>query len=212
MNADEQQAALSVPMDSGESEPVTRGERRRARILAAFHDCIIEKGYAKTTLRDVARTAGISASHLLYYFSGKDAILEHYFEDVAFRIMARIESFASNDPARQIELLSDLFFAGKGITRSEIGFMLECFGVAVHDKKLRKDKKKLDRFCKNYLAALFRQLPAGPAKAEVHAEVAYAVLIGLRTAAYFDKRVQLPAARQLFNEEMRNLGGIRSRD
>jgi AcrR family transcriptional regulator len=193
-------------------ERVSRGDRRRARILAAFHDCIIDKGYAKTTLRDVAKAAGISASHLLYYFPGKDSILEYYFEDVALKIAGRIESFRAAEPLPQIDLLSDLFFAGKGITRSEIGFMLECFGVAVHDKKLRKEKKKLDRFCKAYLAELFSQLPSGSGKAQQHAEIAYAILIGLRTAAYFDKRLKLPLARQLFHEEMLNLAGLRERD
>lgn len=212
MTQDELNVVADVAADANEGEPASRGELRRSRILAAFHDCIIEKGYAKTTLRDVARAAGISASHLLYYFSGKDAILEHYFRDVGLKIMGRLDHFRPEEPARRIELLSDLFFAGKGITRSEIGFMLECFGVAVHDKTLRRDKKKLDRFCKRYIADLFRELPAGGARAEAHAEVAYAVLIGLRTAAYFDKRVDLLSARQLFSEEMRNLGGIRERD
>jgi len=187
----------------------SRGDERRARILAAFHDCIIDKGYAKTTLRDVARTAGLSASHLLYYFPGKDAILEHYFEEVSLRIRERIDSFRSETPERQVTLLTDLFFAGKGITRSEIGFMLECFGVAVHDRKLRKQKKRLDRYCKAYLAELFRLLPSGSERALAHAEIAYALLIGLRTAAYFDKRVELPTARRLFNEEMVSLGGLR---
>jgi len=189
----------------------SRGDRRRARILSAFHDCIITNGYAKTTLRDVARTAGISASHLLYYFPGKDSILEHYFEDVAMKIERRIDSFRNADPLLQIDLLSDLFFAGKGITRSEIGFMLECFGVAVHDKTLRKNKKRLDRHCKAYLADLFRCFPAGGAKAEAHAEIAYAMLIGLRTAAYFDKRLDLTMARQLFHQETLNLAGIGER-
>jgi AcrR family transcriptional regulator len=193
-------------------EGLSRGDQRRARILTAFHDCIIDKGYAKTTLRDVARAAGISASHLLYYFPGKDSILEYYFEDVALKIVGRIESFRSADALQQMDLLSDLFFAGKGITRSEIGFMLECFGVAVHDKNLRKEKKKLDRFCKAYLASLFSQLPSGGSKDAAHAEIAYAILIGLRTAAYFDKRLKLPLARQLFHEEMRNLAGLRPRD
>ena len=142
---------------AGESKPRSRGEKRRERILLAFHDCILDKGYARTTLRDVSRKADISASHLLYYFSGKDAILEQYFENVGKRIKERLDSFRTEQPVRQIELLTDLFFAGKGITRSEIGFMLECFGVAVHDKRLRKDKKKLDRYCKAYLTQLFDQ-------------------------------------------------------
>lgn len=203
--------AGSAETDVADSGQGSRGDRRRARILSAFHDCIITNGYAKTTLRDVARAAGISASHLLYYFPGKDSILEHYFEDVAMKIERRIDSFRNEQPLLQIDLLSDLFFAGKGITRSEIGFMLECFGVAVHDKTLRKQKKKLDRFCKAYLADLFGRFPAGDSKAEAHAEIAYAILIGLRTAAYFDKRLELTMARQLFHQETLNLAGLGER-
>ena len=185
--------------------PGSRGGQRRVRILAAFHDCIISKGYSKTTLRDVAKAADMSASHLLYYFPGKDTMLEHYFENVAQRIVERIESFRTESPQQQIDFLADLFFAGKGITRSEIGFMLECFGVAVHDKPIRRDKKKLDRFCKSYLQELFERSPSGPDSAEAYAELSYAMLIGLRTAAYFDKRLGIPKARQLFRNEMMNM-------
>ena len=85
--------------------PGSRGGERRERILKAFHDCIIRNGYAKTTLRDVALEAGMTASHLLYYFPGKDAILEHYFDQVAKRIMARLKSFRDEKPERQIDLL-----------------------------------------------------------------------------------------------------------
>jgi AcrR family transcriptional regulator len=192
--------------------PESRGDKRRVQILSAFHDCIISKGYAKTTLRDVAQTAEMSASHLLYYFSGKDTLLEHYFDNVAQAIVERIESFRTEAAERQFELLADLFFAGKGITRDEIGFMLECFGVAVHDKQLHRDKTELDRFCKSYLQELFEQSPCGSSRARAYAEISYAMLIGLRTAAYFDERLGLPRARRLFNEEMLNLAGLRQRD
>ncbi len=189
----------------------TRGVKRRARIMAAFHDCIISKGYAKTTLRDVARTAGMTASHLLYYFSGKDTLLEYYFDNVAQTIVERIESFTTEIPERQFEQLADLFFAGRGITRSEIGFMLECFGVAVHDSQLGDQKTELDRFCKSYLSELFAQSPCGTSRATDYAEISYAMLIGLRTAAYFDKRLGLPRARGLFYDEMLNLAGFSQR-
>jgi AcrR family transcriptional regulator len=192
--------------------PGTRGGKRRALILSAFHDCIISKGYAKTTLRDVAQAADMSASHLLYYFPGKDTMLEHYFENVAQRIMERIEAFQDELPEQQIGLLADLFFAGKGITRSEIGFMLECFGVAVHDNKLGHDKTKLDRFCKTYLKELFEQSPSGPSNASNYAEISYAMLIGLRTAVYFDERLELSEAHRLFRTAMMNIAGYGARD
>ena len=191
--------ATETRPDNTTHEPKTRGGRRRARILSAFHDCI--------TLRDVAKAADMSASHLLYYYAGKDILLERYFANVSERIVGRIESFRSASPEQQIGLLADLFFAGKGITLSEIGFMLECFGVAVHDSELQSDKTKLDRFCKQYLRDLFKQTPRGSKRARDYAELSYAILIGLRTAAYFDERLGLPRARKLFYSEMMNLAG-----
>ena len=177
----------------------SRGDSRRERILVALHDCILDKGYSKTTLREVAQSAGMTASHLLYYFSGKDAILEHYFEVVSARITNRIDSFREESPARQVELLADLFFAGKGITNSETGFMLECFGAAVHDEQLHAEKAALDHHCKDYLEELFLEASCDEAGARDCAEVAYALLIGLRTAAYFDDQLELSDARRLFH-------------
>jgi AcrR family transcriptional regulator len=199
--------AMNTNPKSEQAMPVpgTRGGERRKLILSGFHDCIINKGYAKTTLRDVAQAAGMSASHLLYYFSGKDAILEHYFNEVSKRITERIESFRGESVERQFELLADLFFAGKGITISEIGFMLECFGVAVHDEALNRDKAALDRACKIYLQELFEQSPCGSKGSRASAEMAYAMLIGLRTAVFFDEQVDLPRARGLFHTEIVNL-------
>ncbi len=186
-------------------ESTMRGGKRRIRIFQALHDCIIEKGYAKTTLADVARTAEMTPSHLLYYFSGKDAILEDFFENVAQRIVERMEGFRTETAERRVDLLVDLFFAGKGITMSEIGFMLECFGVAVHDKQLHSEKTALDRFCKTYLEELFVESPCGASNARDSAEVAYAMLIGLRTAVYFDQRIDLSRARSLFRTSIMNL-------
>lgn len=187
----------------------SRGDRRRARILTALHDCIIAQGYSRTTLRDIAKAAGMSASHLLYYFSGKDAILETYFQNVADLLLERIAGLRELPPERQVDQLSDLFFAGKGLTRSEIGFMLECFGVAVHDHRLSQLKASLDRQCKAYLEDLFESFEAeGARSTRDAAEIAYAILIGLRTAAYFDQEVELPKARRLFHDSILRLAGL----
>ena len=183
----------------------SRGGNRRKLILDSFHDCIISKGYSKTTLRDVAKAAGMSASHLLYYFSGKDAILEHYFAVVSERIKERIDSFRGDAVVHQLDLLADLFFAGKGISNSETGFMLECFGVAVHDRQLHDEKAELDRFCKSYLEELFLKTKATKKESRDNAELVYALLIGLRTAAYFDDRLELKQARRLFHAGTLNL-------
>lgn len=186
-----------------------RGERRRKLIFRSLHACIIKKGYAKTTLADIAESADMSPSHLLYYFKGKEAILEEYFQNVALQILERLDSFTEHPPREQIDLLSELFFSGAGITKSEIGFMLECFGVAVNDKVLRKEKAELDVQCKGYLTELFSKTPRPlMSSAKDCAEVCYAMLIGLRSAVFFDDSIELANARRLFHSSMSGIAGI----
>ena len=199
--------------DAAKDEPQTRaanerGSKRRRRILKALHDCVIDKGYAKTTLADVARVAEMSPSHLLYYFRGKDAILEYYFEDMARRLLGRIDSFRAEPPERQIDLLAELFFTRHGMSNSEIGFMLECFGAAVHDEQLHLEKSMLDRTIKKYLEALFRRPTASTDSVRDTAEIAYSMLIGLLTTAFFDDRLELSKAHHLFRAEMLRLANL----
>jgi AcrR family transcriptional regulator len=195
----------AIPQEKGSS----RGDKRRKLILSALHGCIIEKGYAKTTLADVAEAAGMYPSHLLYYYNGKEAVLEHFFQNVSARITTRIDDFQSELPEEQIRLIAELFFAGAGISKSEIGFMLECFGVAVGDKVLRREKSDMDQRCKASLTDLFKQTPGGliPDPRDA-AEVAYATLIGLRSAVYFDDKLNLRDAHRLFRSSMLAIAGL----
>ena len=187
-----------------------RPEFNRKRILRALHDCVIKEGFAKTTLADIAKTAKMYPSHVLYYFEGKNAILECYFRNVSEKIQQRFDGYRGKSPEQQIDFLADLYFAGQGLTISEIGFMFECFGVAVHYKKLHRDKAKLDEISKAFIAELFENTPrkgviSGP---KVTAEIAYAMLIGLRATVYFDKNIDLPTAHHLFRNSMLVLAGL----
>ena len=102
----------------------------------------------------------MSASHLLYYFKGKDSILEQYFEHVSMRFLERIDYFSNQDPRKQIQSLADFWFKGQTSTVKEIGFMLECFGAAVNDEALRVIKTKFDARCKAYLVGIFDASPS----------------------------------------------------
>lgn len=196
--------AVTPPKKAG-----TRGHQRRNLIYRSLHDCILQKGYVKTTLADVAEGAGMSASHLLYYFKGKEAILEQYFERVSERFLLRIDSFREQAPAQQIQSLADFWFKGEAGTRQEIGFMLECFGAAVNDKVLQKTKAQFDSRCKLYLADLVSLGPAlAMGSATDTAEIAYAVMIGLRSSVYFDDDVDLEDAHRLFIGSLRALSGM----
>ena len=53
-----------------------KGERTRARIVAAAAALIHERGVAGTTLDDVRTAAGVSGSQLSHYFAGKDELVQ----------------------------------------------------------------------------------------------------------------------------------------
>ena len=63
---------------------------RRGKIVTALYRCMAKKGYAATTLCDIAEEAGMTSSHLLYYYPGKEAILEAFFRAVTKRIEKEI--------------------------------------------------------------------------------------------------------------------------
>ena len=187
----------------------SRGDKRRRLIFRSLHDCILEKGYVKTTLADVAEGAGMSASHLLYYFKGKEAILEQYFANVSVQFLERLDRFSQQEPREQIQSLADFWFKGEASTRKEIGFMLECFGAAVNDDVLRVTKAEFDMRCKAYLADIFDNAPSVfMDDAKDAAELSYALMIGLRSAVYFDQDIDLEDAHRLFLSSMLSMCGL----
>ena len=188
----------------------SRGIARRRKIFRSLHDCVLAQGYVRTTLADIARGAGMRPSHLLYYFKGKEDILEQYFLLVSDRFTERLAGFEIESHEVQIALLVDFWFRGETSTREEIGFMLECFGAAVHDEELRKTKTAFDRYCKAHLVRLFEggPVPASSADAaRVQAELSYAMMIGLRSAVYFDDQIKLEDAHRLFRDALRQACG-----
>src|ERR1700733_14548151 len=47
----------------------------RDALLLAAKQCLLEKGYARTTARDIASAAGVSLAAIGYHFASKDALL-----------------------------------------------------------------------------------------------------------------------------------------
>lgn len=197
------------PITSSAEHKESRGDQRRRLIFKSLHDCIIAQGYVKTTLLDIASGADMSASHLLYYFKGKEAILEQYFERVSVRFLEKLDLFSNQQPEQQMKSLADFWFKGEAGTVKEIGFMLECFGAAVNDDVLRVTKADFDERCKAYLASIFDACPtASMHSSKDAAELSYSLMIGLRSAVYFDTDIDLSDAHRLFLGSMRNMSGL----
>jgi AcrR family transcriptional regulator len=200
-------ARANDPPRRGGSGGNARGAQRRLTIYRALHDCVIERGFSRTTLADIAARAGMSASHLLYYFDGKEAILARYFAHVASTFLDQIGSRRHAPVDEQIDHLADLWFLGRSSATTEIGFMLECFGIAVHDEAMHATKTDFDRRCRDYLGSLL-VAASDPADTGDAAQIAYSLMIGLRSAVYFDSSLTATEARRIFRNTLRRLAQL----
>jgi AcrR family transcriptional regulator len=187
---------------------VARNDQRRARIVEALRECMLARGYAGTSLSDIARAAGMTPSHLLYYFKGKDAIVNAYWQTLAADLLSRVRALEPEPLERRIDLLTEVMLSSETASRPELGLFLELCGLAVHQKDLYQTKARFDREFKAWLA---QQLEGAPRKlapfTEMAAESVYALLMGLCTSAYFDERMGFERARAILRLTLRQVAG-----
>ena len=182
---------------------------RRGKIVLALYRCMAKKGYAATTLCDIAEEAEMSSSHLLYYFPGKEAILEAFFKAVTNRIDKQVAELEDRGPAEKIEAIADLFLSGKGLRKVDQGVMLDLYGQAVQNRTMRRVKVMHDRRIKDMFVELFEQTPLAPdTTAEEAAQSAYAMLLGLRANSFYDSQLTPAETNRLFRNTLFRLAGL----
>jgi len=182
---------------------------RRGLIAKALYRCISRKGYANTSLRDVAEQAGMSASHVGYYFDNKASILEYYAVQVCEQNLASLPDLGEPDLGRLIDAIAT-FCLGEGQTSTGmLGMIQELTGLAVHDPRLHEIKAKHTTAWRAYLESVFERarLTQGLTAREA-AWLAHAMLVGLNTNALFDRGLDLAVAHGLFRRALRELAGL----
>src|SRR5258708_6937556 len=97
----------------------SKGHLRRHLIVRALHDLMVAKGYAETSLSDLAEAVGMSVSHVLYYFDSKEAVLEELRRKINTRFLARLHAPNDDSPEQRIAALVDHIFTGRGRPRQE---------------------------------------------------------------------------------------------
>ncbi len=92
----------ALPPDAPDAEPLST----RERILDVALDLFIEKGFDKTSLREIAEQLGVTKAALYYYFASKEDILMALhlrLHEFGFDALSR---FAEQEPT--VELWADL--------------------------------------------------------------------------------------------------------
>ncbi|MGP4044949.1 TetR/AcrR family transcriptional regulator [Streptomyces sp. 2A115] len=67
----------------GPSRPPAKSEQTRALILETAMRLFQERGYDKTTMRAIAKEAGVSVGNAYYYFAGKEHLIQGFYDRMA---------------------------------------------------------------------------------------------------------------------------------
>ena len=104
------------------NEPsTTKGEQTRDHIFETALDLFRSKGFDATTMQDIAEAAGVAKSAAYYYFPGKEAIIQAYYEAVQ---------------SEQERLCAEVFASTKDLKKRLHAALHSKFDLAQNDRKL----------------------------------------------------------------------------
>jgi AcrR family transcriptional regulator len=184
---------------------------QRRKIANALSRCIRARGYAATSLADIATEAGMSPSLMRYYFSNKEPILEAYYRLFSDKIMADLLRLKRNSPT---QWLSDYcsHSIGAGIDKASLSLLIEVFAVAMHYEPLARLKARYDGFAMQIYRDFFEWAGTVDGQdVETATQTARALELGIKLNAVFQRDFDGEKATLLFYGEMRRLANLPKR-
>src|SRR5215467_12281729 len=174
----------------------------REDLLAGAKRCLIAKGYAATTARDIAAASGVSLAAIGYHFGSKDALMNQaVFESVGewadeLQQVLTARGAADAPPLERFELImQQTLQAFAGPDRGLWTAQLELLALAQHNPELQAFLASIQDLAASGLAELFLGMSAeqDPAASKAAGTVMQAFFIGLIAKYYLDPAGMLSA-------------------
>ncbi|MCW2878963.1 MAG: putative transcriptional regulator, TetR family [Sphaerisporangium sp.] len=103
-----------------------RGTDTRSRILAAARQLFAERGYAATSLADIAARVGLTKTAVAYHFHPKDRLAAELIAPAADDLLTMLGADHGADPRLFIEPLTEFVVTHRAV----IGLLMEDIGGA----------------------------------------------------------------------------------
>src|SRR5262249_44838373 len=177
---------------------VTMGNREE--LIAGAKRCLIEKGFARTTARDIASASGVSLAAIGYHFGSKDALMNQALYELIGEWGEELErtltedGAPARDPARRFESIWDRTIESFGGSAPGLwAAQLELPSLLGHNEELRAFLASVQGDAATGLAELF--LGIDPAKEPDSVRTAgfvlHALLIGVMVKWFTDPKQAL---------------------
>ena len=188
---------------------------RRSRIIRAVCRLIETKGAMPTSVSDIAREAGMTVPHLLYYFSSKEALFDEVYNSFSASLLSNITSdwSAELSAGKRCQLLADNMFLESADPALDSAIIFEMIAYAVHSRGFRLTQQQHTDKVANYLKDFFAQTPrTADFSSEESAVIICSLWIGILIVSFFYRPMTRKRARELFRRTMLHFAGIDARD
>ena len=174
----------------------------REDLIAGAKRCLIEKGYARTTARDIAAASGVSLAAIGYHFGSKEALMNQaiyefvgeWGEEVQRALSAEGELAA--EPLERFEtIMGRTIESFGGPARGMWAAQLELMGPMGQNEELRTFLAGVQRVAAMGLAELFLGIDPeqDPEAARKAGSVLHALFIGVIVKWFMDPKQALSA-------------------
>ena len=124
-------------------------QERRIQILEALHHCLLEKPFHQTTIKEIARKAGVNHGLLHYYFENKQDLLlkyiDHTFDNYYREFLERFARCPADGAfsACRTEERFQWVLGEVAFNRESARIFTEIWAMAMHNEAIRQKLHEL---------------------------------------------------------------------
>jgi len=126
-------------------------ETRRLQILEALNDCLLTNSFSETSIKDIAKKAGVNHGVLHYYFKNKEDILLNYIDFIIDRYVTIFRKWLPTahrkyaDKKVLIEKTFHYMYEKITLNRDISKIFIEIWEISLYNKKVRQKLKQMYR-------------------------------------------------------------------
>jgi AcrR family transcriptional regulator len=172
-----------------------RSERTRELLLDATISCLVELGYARTTVHEICRRAGLSRGAQQHHFTTKAELMTTALEHLFARLGAQILAATSDLPPgpERLDAGIDLLWRAYSGTLSTAA--VELWVAARTDAELRRSLLPVDRELGHQTLEFYRRI-AGPSVDEARLRTMVLLTVNLVRGLALDAMIGGDPARR----------------
>jgi AcrR family transcriptional regulator len=163
--------------------PYPKSERSAAQIVAAATRVLAAKGYARTSLLDIAREAGMSKGALHYHFPTKEALVSKVLESALEKFATRtLEAWAKSpgDPMSGLRSAVHELWVLRRNRTDEVAVVADLLAQSLYDPALRPQIAAYYKFAADQVnTTLVPMLAALGMRTKIAPELIPRLLVGL---------------------------------